>query len=306
MSWKLPPLNAIRAFEVAARHSSFTRAADELCVTPGAISRQIRALEEYLGKPLFDRNYREVRLSPESRSFADELFVAFARIDQATRSFAGQRLVEKVRVYAPVTFALRWLVPRLGAWHARFPGQEISLVNQGVPPVNLEQAGIDVAIRLAGPSHNMEGERLFDINLTPVCSPAYLAAHPMKRVTDLGKAKLLQSTPRIHDWNSWFDSCRADRPIGYEEQVFESSSMAYEAAASGFGVAIAMRPLVEDDLRSGRLVAPFLHSCSDGNAFHVVYPQTARAHPAVSGFVDWLLEEAGKSHRPEAGRLRAS
>lgn len=306
MSWKLPPLNAIRAFEVAARHSSFTRAADELCVTPGAISRQIRGLEDYLGKPLFDRNYREVRLSPESRSYADDLFAAFARIDQATRNFAGQGKADKLRIYAPITFALRWLVPRLGSWHARFPGQEISLVNQGSPPTDLEGAGIDIAVRLAGPSHNLEGERLFDVELTPVCSPAYLAANPLKRVADLGRAKLLQSAPRLHDWRRWMDSCRAELPASYEEQVFESSSMAYEAAASGFGVAIAMRPLVEDDLASGRLVAPFLHSCSDGNAFHIVYPQTGRTNPAIAGFVDWILDEANSRARSDMALARAS
>jgi LysR family glycine cleavage system transcriptional activator len=294
MSWKLPPLNALRVFEVTARHSSFTRAADELCVTPGAVSRQIRALEDYLGKPLFDRDYREVRLSDESRAYADELFTAFARVDQATKRFAGQGTQEQLRVFAPITFALRWLMPRMASWHARFPNQAIKLINKGMPPVDLEAEGIDVAIRLAGPSHNLKGERMFDIDLTPVCSPAYRDAHNIRSIADIEGTTLLQSSQRLQDWQLWFESFHVEPPESREILTFESSSMAYETAASGFGLAIAMRPLVEDDLISGRLVAPFEHVCSDGNAFHVVYQHTARTHPAISGFVEWVCEEAAK------------
>lgn len=303
MSWKFPPLNAIRTFEVAARHSSFTRAADELCVTPGAISRQIRGLEDYLGKPLFDRNYREVRLSPESRTYADELFAAFARIDQATRNFAGAGRQEKLRVFAPITFALRWLMPRMGSWHGRFPSQGISIASQGLPPVDLEALGFDVAIRIAGPTRNLDGERLFDIELVPVCSPEFLEANKLEKVSDLSRVTLLHSIRRQQDWRRWLENCREEGPETFEELTFESSSMAYQAALSGFGVAIAMRVLVEDDLAAGRLVEPFGQTVLEGSAFHVVYPQTARSEESVVGFVDWIREEAAKYRRAEPLRL---
>ena len=303
MSWKLPPLNAIRTFEVAARHSSFTRAADELCVTPGAISRQIRGLEDYLGKPLFDRNYREVRLSPESRTYADELFAAFARIDQATRNFAGAGREQKLRVFAPITFALRWLMPRMAAWHARFPSQGISISSQGLPPVDLEADGFDVAIRIAGPARNLDGERLFDIELVPVCSPEFLEANHLEKVSDLSRVTLLHSIRRQQDWHRWLESCRQEQPDSFSELTFESSSMAYQAALSGLGVAMAMRVLIEDDLSTGRLVEPFTHHCMEGTAFHVIYPQTARSEDSVVGFVDWIREEAAKYRRTEPMRL---
>ncbi|SFU11309.1 transcriptional regulator GcvA [Mesorhizobium sp. YR577] len=295
MAWRLPPLNAIRAFEVAARHSSFTKAADELFVTPGAVSRQVRGLEEHLGRPLFDRNYREVALTDASRTYAGELFDAFAQIDKATRTFAAHTEQRKLRVYAPVTFALRWLMPRLGSYHMLFPDQGISIASQGLAPVDLDALDLDVAIRLAGSTPNTVAEKLFEVKLVPVCSPEFVERHKMSRVSDLADLPLLHSVRRREDWQRWLQFAGSERLAAATNVFFESSSLAYQAALSGLGVAIAMHALVEDDIAAGRLVVPFPQSYADGTTFHVVYPSTAQTDDAVLGFSEWIKGEAAKS-----------
>lgn len=294
MGWRLPPLNALRAFEVAARHSSFTRASDELFVTPGAVSRQVRGLEDYLGRPLFDRNYREVVPTERSKIFAAELFESFARMDRASRAFVASEERHQLRIYAPNTFALRWLLPRLRRYHASFPDQEISIESLKKPPMDLEKAQIDVAFRLAGSSPNTIALPLFDIKLIPVCSPAYLAANPVKHPRDMLKLNLLRSLPRAGDWQTWCEKMRIKNLDGIQILPFESSALAYQAAIAGLGVAIAQRPFVEDDLASGRLVAPFPTTVSDGATFHVVYSTPSKTNEAVQGFVGWVQDEIAR------------
>ncbi|EUB98148.1 transcriptional regulator, LysR family [Rhizobium sp. CF080] len=300
MAWRLPPLNAIRSFEVAARHSSFTKAADELFVTPGAVSRQIRSLEDHLGRPLFDRNYREVNLTAASQAYAQELFDAFAQIDKATRTFAAHTEQRKLKVYAPVTFAMRWLLPRLGSYHALFPDQGVSIASVGKAPVDLDMLDLDVVIRLTGSSPSTIAERLFDVRLVPICSPSFMAQHGLSRIEDLRSLPLLHSTQRRDDWPKWLQMVGIDRDVSAQSVVFESSSLAYEAALGGLGVAMAMQTLVEDDIAAGKFVTPFSQTYSDGTAFHVVYPSTAQTDEAVLGFSSWIREEAAKSimHAP--------
>jgi len=289
MSWRLPSLNALRAFEVAARHSSFTRAADELFVTPGAISRQVRSLEEVLGKSLFDRTYREVVLNDASRAYAAELFEAFSRIDRATRAFTARDEQPKLRIYVPMTFALRWLMPRLALYHARNPEQGVIVTSLLDPPATLQGSDVDVAVRLAGPSIGELGEKLFKVVIRPVCSPAFLESHPILRPQDLLGLPLLQSAKRPNDWKFWFDACgMADTDA--ELIQFNSSSMAYEAAASGLGVAIGMDRLIEDDIAAGRLVAPFADGIETGARYHIVYAAPTKADVAAQGFVRWICE----------------
>lgn len=291
MTWRLPPLNALRAFEVAARHSSFTKAADELFVTPGAISRQVRGLEDFLGRSLFDRNYREVVLNDASRAYAAELFEAFARIDRATRAFAASEVQRKLRIYAPVTFALRWLLPRLNRYHARFPEQGISVASLFDPPLDLQSADVDVAIRLTGAQASEVARPLFDVVLTPVCSPGFLAERTLRRPADLLGLPLLVSEKRPQDWHTWLAAKRLDAIDATEVTAFNSSSMAYQAAVGGLGVAIAMRELVADDLAAGRLVAPFDGGVRTGATFHVVYAAPSETDAAVQDFVGWIRSE---------------
>lgn len=304
MVWRLPPLNAIRAFEVAARHSSFTKAADELFVTPGAVSRQVRGLEDHLGRPLFDRNYREVNLTEASRTYASELFDAFAQIDKATRTFAAHTEQRKLRVYAPVTFALRWLMPRLGSYHKLFPDQGISIASLGLAPVDLDILDLDVAIRLAGAGPNTVAERLFDVRFIPVCSPDFLERHPMSRASQLADLPLLHSERRREDWPRWLQFAGADKLSSTTNIFFESSSLALQAALSGLGVAMAMHALVEEDIAAGRLVVPFEQSYFDGTAFHVVYPYMAQTDETVLGFASWIKGEAMKTMAQAASRVR--
>lgn len=304
MAWRLPPLNAIKSFEVAARHSSFTKAADELFVTPGAVSRQVRSLEEHLGKPLFDRNYREVTLTDASRAYAQQLLDAFGQIDRATRAFAAHTEQRKLKIYAPVTFALRWLMPRLGGYHALYPDQGISVASLGKAPLDLDVLDLDVAIRLAGSSSSTVAEKLFEVQLVPVCSPSFLEEHRLNSVDTLTDLPLLHSTQRRDDWPKWLQMTGVARDPAAQNIFFESSSLAYQAALSGLGIAVAMHALVEDDIAAGNLVMPFTQSYSDGTAFHVVYPSTAKTDEAVQGFSSWIKEEAGKTLMHAAHRLK--
>lgn len=295
MGWRLPPLNGLRAFEVAARHSSFTRAADELFVTPGAVSRQVRGLEEYFDRQLFDRNYREVVPTEAGRRYAAELFESFARIDRATRTFVGPDRQSMLRIYAPMTFNLRWLLPRLNRFHARNPGQAISVESLKRPPMDLNEAKIDVAFRLAGASPNTVAIPLFDVKLTPICSPAFLEAHPISKPRELLDVPLLRSLLRPSDWITWGEGVGVPELGAAKSQSFESSVLTYQSAIAGLGVAIAQRMLIENDLASGRLVTPFPEPVTDGAQFHVVYSATSRSDDAVASFVEWVREEASSS-----------
>ncbi|WP_188479634.1 LysR substrate-binding domain-containing protein [Primorskyibacter flagellatus] len=301
MVWRLPPLNALRAFEVAARHSSFTRAADELFVTPGAVSRQVRGLEDYLGRPLFDRNYREVVATDASRELAAELFEAFARMDRATRAFVKPDDSTRLKIYAPTTFAMRWFLPRLSRYHAAFPMQEISVESLIRPPQDLQEARIDVAFRLAGTTPNTIAVPLIDINLIPVCSPGYLAQRDIRNPEDLNRCSLLRSRARPNDWTVW---CRGYGLPRFDEErtdLVETSTLAYQAARSGAGVAMAIRALVEDDLIAGTLVAPFPEPVRDGSTFHVVYATPSQTDEAVQGLVAWAQEEASRCNDGHRG-----
>ncbi|MBJ3777078.1 LysR substrate-binding domain-containing protein [Acuticoccus mangrovi] len=291
MSWRLPPLNALRAFEVAARHASFTKAADELFVTPGAISRQVRGLEDYLGRSLFDRNYREVVPNDASRIYAAELFEAFARIDRATRAFVARDVQRKLQIYAPVTFSLRWLLPRLSRYHAQFPEQGIDVASLFDPPPDLGTADVDVAVRLAGARPNEVAEPLFRVALLPVCSPSFLDKHPVAEPADLLELQLLVSEKRPADWKAWLDAKNVDGASA-EVVAFSSSSMAYQAALGGAGFAIAMDAFVADDLAAGRLVAPFPGGIPIDATFHVVYAVPFESDDVVQQFVGWIREEA--------------
>lgn len=295
MPARLPPLNALRMLEAAGRLMSFTRAAEELNVTPGAVSRQIRLLEESLGFPLFERHHREVRLSTQARAYVDQLSESFRQMERATQRLVDQHRQPVLHVHIAITFTLRWLVPRLAAFHARHPRQEIRLSTALPTSVELA-ASTDVSLQMrtqesvVQSSRILCAHRLFDIELVPVCSPSLLAAGALDgKVAALGQHMLLHSNARPDDWATWLHAVGEDQVDARAGIFFESSSLAYQAAVEGVGVAIGMRRLVEADLAAGRLVMPcsFVHLADV--AFYLLHSRDAADFPPVAAFRDWIL-----------------
>jgi LysR family transcriptional regulator, glycine cleavage system transcriptional activator len=304
VSTRLPPLNALRAFESAGRNLSFAKAAAELYVTPGAISRQIHTLEEFLGCPLFKRFHREVRLTPEARTFLDTVTDMFRQVERATDRITDSRKQRLLHIHAAITFTLRWLLPRLSGFHTTYPKNEIRL--SATLPTNSEMhaAPTDVTIRIsneaaATAAPALLSHRLVDIELIPVCTPEYRDLHRLVGSSQsLIGTTLLHSSARPHDWTSWFDSTGTTGIDPRSGIDFESSSLAYQGALEGIGVAIAMRAFVEADLSSGRLVTPFEFGVCDGSAFYLTYSRAAAALPQVQDFRDWVVAEAAMNQAP--------
>src|SRR5689334_19216477 len=209
--WRLPPLNPLKAFEAAGRHSSLKRAAAELRVTEAAVSRQVRHLEDILGVQLFERRHRAVVLTREGQRFLADTSDAFAKLDQATSRLMSSRRREILKIFAYPTFAMHWLMPRLSVFHAKHPTIEVQL-SVSHDPIDMRSAGIDGAIRSGdGRWPDLNAVRLFPYVLTPVCSPRLLATekHALRKPRDLAQWTLLHSIVRPDDWLLWLRDCDA-------------------------------------------------------------------------------------------------
>lgn len=291
----LPPLNALRAFEAAARHGSFVRAAAELHVTQGAVSRHIKLLEEHLGVMLFRRRPQGIALTEAGAALLPELTAAFGRIARAvrrTRAAGGE-----IRVIAAFTFASRWLVPRLGHLQARQPGQQVSLgVFWNKSYADFHEGGFDAGISF----HDVTLPRPDDLDLIelwqealiPVCAPELLRhGPPLAEPVDLARHALLHPTSSREDWSKWLRAAGLPELDAVAGQSFSTMEMAVGAAMGGVGVAIADLNLVREELAAGRLVAPFPLTARDGSGY-LLFTEAGRfAEPNIAAFRDWLLEE---------------
>lgn len=298
MAVRLPPLNALRAFEAAGRNRSFTIAADELHVTPGAISRQIRTLEDHLGFPLFLRSHREVKLTPDAAAYLETITDVFERMERATSRMIDTRKQRLLHIHNSITFTLRWLVPRLSAFHIAHPKNEIRLSTALPSAADLCAFPTDVSIQIRDEAKvaalpMLMHHRLVDVDLIPVCSPEYKARLGLgDDVEALQKATLLHSMMRANDWESWLAHVGARQVDANSGIKFESSSLALQSAIEGVGISIANRAFITKDLESGLLIAPFATSFKDGSAFYLSYSQAAAKLPQVAEFRDWMIAEA--------------
>lgn len=296
MPRRLPPLNALRAFESAGRHVSFTKAAEELFVTPGAISRQIKLLEEVLGIDLFERTSRDLRISDEAREYVVALGGVFDQIDRATKRLMGAHRERSLRIHCAMTFTLRWLVPRLPLFHRLYPKREIQLATSlsPMPVTQLNMGDIDVAIQQGtGEWPGLVAHRLAGSALVPVCSPAFLQRLGSSiSIEDLADQTLLHSMARPNDWRDWLDAASGGHIDSERGLHFESSTLAYQSAVEGIGIAIGQMVLVVDDLTSGRLVAPFDFIHDNGYAYYLTYAEHSKNKPGLTEFRDWILAQA--------------
>lgn len=289
---KLPPLNPLRVFESASHTLSFTQTAPELHVTTGAVSRQIRVLEEFLGMRLFERASGEVRLTPAGREYRDDLSGAFERISQATTKALSRNRDKPLHVWCQMTFAMRWLLPRMAEFHARHPDRDAVFTTSLKQLDNLSDA--DVAICIGhGDWPGVIAHRLVDIELLPVCSPALLAGPvPLREPADLARHTLLQSSARPDYWGRWLDAHGVEGVDPAHGLTFENVTLAYQAALQGMGVAMGQYALVAEDLAAGRLVAPFAGRLVLDSAFYLVYPERLQNDAHVRDFRDWVMAQA--------------
>jgi LysR family transcriptional regulator, glycine cleavage system transcriptional activator len=290
---RLPPLNAVRAFESAARNASFTRAAQELFVTQGAVSRHVAALERWLGAKLFKRTQRGIALTTKGTAYFRVVRGALDQIDHATRQLQQSPDENLLRLKLPPTFAIRWLIPRLARFHALHRGIDVQITTSH-DTADFDREDVDTCIHSdLEPPTGPGFRRLFGEVLLPVVSPGLLKRGPsLKRPRDLARHVLLCSLHRPNDWPAWLEAARVDDIDGNSGLKFENAALAIQAAIDELGVMIAQRAFVDDDLRSGRLVAPFSLTARTSGAYYLAYhphrPKSAR----LVAFEDWLLEEA--------------
>lgn len=295
---RLPPLNAVRAFEAAARNASFTRAAQELFVTPGAVSRHVAALERWLGTKLFTRTQRGIELTPKGGAYFRVVRGALDQMDHATRQLQQSPDENLLRLKLPPTFAIRWLVPRLARFHAMHRGIDVQITTSH-EPADFDREDIDACIHSdLEPPFGPGFRRLFGEVLTPVCSPGLLnRGQPLRKPRDLSRHVLLCSMHRPHDWPAWLHAAELDHIDGNSGLKFENAALAYQAAIDDLGVMVAQRALVEDELRAGKLVAPFALNVPTSGAYYLAFhpyrPRSAR----LVAFEEWLLVEAMKCER---------
>jgi LysR family glycine cleavage system transcriptional activator len=294
MGRKLPPLNALRAFEVAARSENFTQAAKSLNVSPGAVSRHIAQLEAFLGLRLFVRSQHDVKLTAQGKEYAQVITEAFDRIELATQVKRQKKRNRVVRIRLFPTVAMKWLVGRLTRFHALHPtiNVQVTIANDLVD-VSTEE--VDFTIQTpAIPKPGVRYDTLFPIELLPVCSPTELRKDPpLREPRDLLERTLLHSMKRPHDWRTWFEASSVATGDLREGLAFGNSSLAYQAAIDGLGVAMAHVELVQDDLNTGRLVKAYPLVVRTADSYRLVSLEAESVRPEVIVFRDWLLSEAG-------------
>lgn len=298
MARRLPPLNALRAFEAAARHLSFVAAADELAVTPAAVSHQVKALEAYLDLDLFQRLPRSLVLTEQGRLLGPLLTRGFDRLAEAVaRTKADDGLVVLKTTVLP-SFAVRWLLPRLPDFRRQHPGIEIEVMAQH-QAVDLRRERVDMALRYGrGVWPGLHIEQFLDDEVFPVCSPRLLdGPHPLLKPDDLRHHTLIHDSlvgsaePWV-TWTPWLQHFGLDDIDHRRGPRYSDSHMLMEAAAVGEGVAIGRSSIMADDLERGRLVRPFPDRRTADYAYYFVCRPDAIERPAVRAFRDWLMAVA--------------
>ncbi|MGY8995698.1 MAG: transcriptional regulator GcvA [Alphaproteobacteria bacterium] len=291
-SRRLPPLNALRAFEAAARHLSFTKAAAELNVTQAAVSHQVKALEERLDMRLFERHGRGLWLTDEGEIYLPFLRQAFDLIADGTDLIQSHDAHGPLSVSMLPTFAVRWFIPRLRDFQIKHPEIEVRI---GTTERNVDFAreDVDCGIRYGtGDWPNLDSDKLFEDRYVAVCNRELMERDPpLRQPEDLRHHTLLHES-NDEDWRYWLAALHIKGVDGSKGLFFDNSDLALEAAAAGLGVALGSQIIMQDDLEDGRLVTPF-GDLTDENLSHwLVYPKGTARKPKVASFRAWLLEEA--------------
>jgi LysR family glycine cleavage system transcriptional activator len=299
----LPPLNALRAFEAAARLGSFKAAAAELSVTHGAISRHIALLEAWLRTSLFERRNRRVILTAAASAYLSEVGPAFDRVAAATAQYGAAAQI--LRVNGLATFSLRWLVPRLARFQRQHPGVEVRLDTSN-EPVDALRDTYDTVIR-GGPDtfYGYAVRPFLSEERLPVCSPALLDLLPLDQPADLRRHTLLHASTLPRVWSEWLDEAGVPSLTPAASLTFDHFYLTLQAALDGVGVAMGPTALVADDIARRRLVAPFAGPALPARSYCTYVPTAKAAKPMVAAFCDWLEQEASAFMAKQAPGGRA-
>lgn len=307
----LPPLNALRAFEAAARHRSIRKAALELHVTPAAVSQQVKLLESTLGVRLFDRVNRGLALTAEAQASVGRLREGFDALASAVELMRAQHSMQSVRVGAAPSFAGKWLAPRIQGYCSVFPDTDVRIAADQKfidPQQGLGEAGLatapgdnefDIAIRFGrGIYPGWRVDKLFDVVATPLCSPQLMAgAHPLLRPADLRHHTLLHDDTISAeqggvDWNAWLKAAKVRDVDTLRGAHFNQAVMGLAAAIDGAGVVLSYPLLASSDLAEGRLIAPFDLEVKVDFAYFMLSAENADIEPGVAAFRDWMIDTA--------------
>jgi LysR family transcriptional regulator, glycine cleavage system transcriptional activator len=311
--YRLPPLNALRVFEAAARHLSFKEAAAELNITQAAVSHQVKSLEDYLGVDLFRRVGRGVQLTEAAKACLPRLREGFDSLAAAVETIRERADEAELVITAPPVFTARWLMPRLADFAKKEPKIDVRVVANsrmvdsgaldspvviGTLDLRSDASGVDIHLGQGEyPGHR--ADRLFGVSMVAVASPQLIEGDPPLRApADLARHVLLHDDAMeivAHGtaWQKWLEAAGvADRVDGSRGPHFSSNILSLEAAAQKLGVALALRPLIDADLASGRLVQPFEAELKPRSAYYLVCPEVIAERPAVQAFRNWLLKQA--------------
>ena len=298
MGVRLPPMQALRAFEAAARERSLTRAAESLSVTHGAISHQIKSLESDLGVRLVERHGRGIRLTDDGERFASRVRAAFAELTTAVHEITTRANPRLLRVSVVPSFAARWLLPRIRDFLVAHPDVDLD-VRSNMANVDFARDDADIAIRYGhGDWPGVASEHLLDDWFFPVCSPAIANGRVPARPEDLTRYTLLRSDDE--PWKPWFDAAGLDWPEPARGPIFSDLSHGLQAAIEGHGVALARSSLLAHDVRNGILVRPFDVVAPSRRKFWLVYPPRSAKTAKLALFRQWLQDEIEAERRADA------
>lgn len=285
-----PSMSLLLAFEAAARHQSYTRAAHELSLTQSAVSRQVQALETLLGVELFLRRGRRIVLTDVGRMYMGEVAVALGRLRDATlQAIAFRAGGGALHLAMLPTFGAKWLMPRLHTFYAGHPNVVVHL-HAKIGAFDLEAAGMDAVIGVSqAPWPGLVSHTLLDESLVVVASPALLARHPVRAPADLASLLLLRVATRPSVWQAWFDTLAAPPAAVSYGPTFELTSHLIQAVSTGIGAGLVPRCLVEEELQAGALVAPLDTVYASGWSYAFMYPPHKADMPALAAFRAWLL-----------------
>ncbi|AWI88933.1 LysR family transcriptional regulator [Methylobacterium sp. DM1] len=291
---RLPPLHALQVFEVAARAGSYAQAGIELGLTHGAVSRQVAALEAWLGQRLFVRVGRRMLPTPAARVFAEEISLSFDRLTAASEAWGRPQAPRVLRVSAPATFAMRWLIPRLDDFHAARPDTEVRVTTTTTLQDAL-RGGFDLAVR-RGPEPWPQHRAVPFLTEadTLVASPALLRNRPLATPGDLESHVLLGTETRPGDWSDWLAAAGVALPGGVRRRVFDHFFVTLQALEDGTGLGIGPFPILDRMVAADRLAVPFPEIRVERAAYFALTPFDADKSPALTALIDWLVAEGGR------------
>ena len=309
------PFSALRVFESAARHLSFKRAAEELFITPAAVSQQIKTLEHQLGVKLFNRHGRGLSLTEEAKAGLPMLNEGFEKLVDSVHRIRGANEDATLTVWMAPSFAAKWLIPRLHRFYEACPGIDLNITasrnlidsntsKKTIPAENFKRDNVDIAIRFGkGDYPGCRVDKLFSVNAIPLCSPHLLEGeHPLRSPEDLRFHTLLHDDTRYEgrpDWATWLKAAAVDNVDSTHGVHFNHVNLALTAAVEGQGVVLSIKALASEDIAAGRLVIPFDIGLPLEYAYYLITLEEVTDHPHTAAFRAWLIEEARQEE--EAG-----